>query len=173
MLWLELKVREGLRSEKYRMGISPMELRRFLGQGRRQRRGMSSIPPPANAQRGDTYEVLRNYLDGFDAPLQASCRVHFRRRAWEDAQGSLRVTMDSELRMFGPPELWARDVPTFHSPADTPTASESRVIVELKSLGEVPSWWDELEQQHGTERSRYSKFCTAARAALGVHASVG
>ena len=43
-------------------------------------------------------------------PLRADCLVNYRRKAWQDAAGELRVTLDSGLAFYRPPDdLWDRD----------------------------------------------------------------
>src|SRR5439155_26741350 len=60
-------------------------------------------------------------------PLAADCLVNYRRFAWQDEPGTLRLTLDQELAFFRPPaDLWTRDCALGRGTLGTGVAKEKR-----------------------------------------------
>ena len=74
-------------------------------------------------------------------PLAADCLVNYRRFAWQDETGTLRVTLDQELAFFRPPaDLWTRDWALVRATLGTAVAKEKRMVLEVKTRAEPPAW---------------------------------
>jgi hypothetical protein len=161
VLWLELKQRDGVHTGKRRVGIPKVDIPAFFSEGRITE-DMVRIQEPAYGR--DAQGVLAAVAAlcaSCGEPLRADCLVNYRRAAWQDAAGAVRVTLDSGLAMFAPPaDLWQRDWALVRPTLGQPVAVESRRVIEVKSLGEPPPWLGELVG----EPVAYSKFEAASRA---------
>jgi len=168
VLWLELKHREGAVTRKQRIGIPKHDVPAFFADGRISEQ-MVAIQEPAHGP------AARAVLDAVAAlcascaePLGADCLVNYRRTAWQDDAGSLRVTIDTQLAYFAPPaDLWRRDWALVRPTLGAPIASEPRRVIEVKSHGDPPGWLLELLGAHATA-APFSKFEAASRA---IHAT--
>ena len=169
VLWLELKFKEGLRTGKRRIGIPKPQVPDFF------RAGMIT-PEMIELQRAcygvDSETVLREiaaYCARYDEPMQADCMVNYRRLPWQDAAGTLRVTLDVGLEFFAPPaDLWQRKHALVRETLGTPVGRIEDAVLELKTHGEPPSWLQDLLTKAGATRGRFSKFEMAARAVHGA-----
>ena len=165
ILWLELKYRAGIRTGKRRLGIPKHQVPRFFGHGQ--------ITPEMiqiqQAVHGPAAEhVLREmaaYCARFPQPITADCLVNYRRIAWQDAAGGLRVTMDLDLAFFRPPpDLWASGRSLMRHHLGPAVGQELAGLVEVKSQGRAPAWLVDLLTACGAVPVTYSKFDAASRA---------
>lgn len=168
VLWLELKLRSGDRSDKRRIGIPKREVPRFLRSGDPSAE-MLAIQEREHGARADAViDALRGFLSRFREPLEASCMVNYRRTSWEDRAGSLRVTLDRELAAFAPPAaLWADERPLVREALGAPRHREARCVVEVKHLSTVPAWLERALADAGERAEGYSKFHVASKAVHG------
>ena len=110
VLWLELKFKDGTRTGKRRIGIPKRQVPAFFS-----RRAVTPGDGRAAAvlYGAESEAVLREiaaYCARYDEPMQADCLVNYRRLPWQDAEGSLRVTLDVGLEFFAPRrDLWQRN----------------------------------------------------------------
>ncbi len=151
--FLEVKTRSGQMVEKSRFAVDRDEIEDALI------KGPSII---GNAEERTARRAFEEARGG--RPLQPIFIVHYRRFTLEDKEARIRLTIDDmptwhmpPLRLFSkgrPPACSRRDLPP-------PFSVESGWIIEVKSIGPVPYWLDDI-----LENSRplpYSKFGIGVR----------
>jgi hypothetical protein len=167
-LWLEIKHKEGTRTGKRRLGIPKRDVPGFFGRG-------VVTPEMLRIQErvygAEAEQVLREVaaLCGrLDEPLQADSLVNYRRVAWQDDAGTVRVTIDLGIAFFAPPaDLWQRQYALVRETLGEPGAVERRCVLEIKMRGEPPPWLPTVLAGCGAVREPYSKFESASRAVHG------
>ena len=101
-------------------------------------------------------------------PLQADCLVNYRRVAWQDDAGALRITVDLGIAFFAPPaDLWQRNYALVRETLGAPSTVEGRCVLEVKTRGTPPSWLAGVLADGGAVREAYSKFESASQAVHG------
>jgi len=167
-LWLELKHKDGTRTGKRRVGIPKQEVPVFFTQGIVTPE-MIRIQQRTHGAEAD--QVLREVADlcrRFAEPLRADCLVNYRRAAFQDDPGTLRVTLDLALAFYDPPEdLWRRNYALVRETLGEPRQSEGRCVLEVKSRGPWPAWLGPALSDMGAVRHAYSKFEAASKAVRG------
>jgi hypothetical protein len=167
LLWLELKQREGDRTRKHRIGIPKREVPTFFASGQVTAE-MLRIQKENNGAGESAIEALQDFCCEFEEPLRADCLVSYRRTAWQDDEGMLRVTIDRSLSFFAPPaDLWTRARALLRETLGEPRASFADCVVEVKMRGQPPAWLPEVLTRSGARQERYSKFLSASRAVHG------
>ncbi|MEE9391423.1 MAG: VTC domain-containing protein [Planctomycetota bacterium] len=177
VLWLETKRRRGQRTMKHRFGIPKRELAAFFASGvvteEMVRIQIGAFGGAAQDVLADLAELCRPY----DGPLRADCLVNYRRRAWQDSGGTLRITLDNNLSFFAPPpDLWRRQQAMTRETLGPPAGTLSTCVLEVKTRGTLPGWLEaSLAQLHAvTARlttpsdAPFSKFLAGSDA---IHAS--
>jgi SPX domain protein involved in polyphosphate accumulation len=167
VLWIELKLRDGQRSRKRRVGVPKRQVERFFER--------FEVSPEMLALQPDGGTELREVIAEFDRlrvqfgkPLRASCIVNYRRLAWEDPDASLRVTLDRNLCAFAPPaDLWTRREALTREALGQPAHEERDAVLEIKSRGALPAWLGTLLTEHRAREVEYSKFVMASSAIYG------
>jgi len=197
VLWVEIKGNRDGRTYKRRVGIPKGDVEPFFEHGTVSpaMRGLlrSSKPPKAraavasefpeplaeqeqepvaNQQSIDSSEViaeLSSLRARFTEPLRASCLVNYRRTAFEDAAGTVRITFDQRMACFAaPPGLWSSNKPLVREALGAPAYEEPTYIVEVKARGELPNWLSDLLVQVGAQPHVFSKFLTASETVYGL-----
>lgn len=168
--WLELKERDGQRSRKQRAAFTRLEARAWLealaihdaaASAHACRARLEAVDEPARAALLGELAQTRATLG---CALEPSCVVAYRREAFQDAAGALRVTLDHDVRAYrAPPEPFA---PGALDPRalGRPAHEEPACVLEVKSLGRAPEWLGALLAEHGARAAEYSKLVMAARA---------
>jgi hypothetical protein len=168
VLWIELKTRDGEYSGKRRVGIPRSELAQFFVSGEPTEQ-MRAIQEAAYGRAAT--EVLAELLElraRLREPLEPNAIVCYRRSAFQNPEGTLRLTFDRELSAFAPkPGLVESDKALVRSSLGKRVAEEPRCVVELKSKGEAPEWLLSLLAAEGAVPSEYSKFRFASEAIHG------
>ena len=168
ILWLELKHKEGAQTGKRRIGIPKRDVPAFFSSG--------TITAEMVAIQEQTYgPEARAVLAAVAAlcascaePMRADCLVNYRRVAWQDPQGALRVTIDTQLACFRPPDdLWNRDWALVRSSLGSVVGVETRRVLEVKSHRAPPTWLTAVLERAHVEALRYSKFDVASIAVHG------
>jgi hypothetical protein len=171
VLWLELKFREGTHTGKQRIGIPKKDVPGFFSHGAITRE-MVELQRPLYGEQGD--HVLREiaaYCGRYPEPFGADCLVNYRRMPWQDVEGQLRVTLDTGLEFYAPrSDLWEREHALVREALGSPVARQPKAVLELKTLGALPAWLEDLLALVQAERARFSKFEEASHA---VHGSRG
>lgn len=167
VLWLELKRRQAGRTYKRRIGIPKIDVSAFFERG--------AVSPAMRAlqarQRGaDAENVIDDLLQlraRLSTPLRPSCMVNYCRTAFQNAAGTVRITLDQRLACFAPPrDLLLQPTPLVREHLGRPLYEEQSCILEVKLTGELPTWLDELLRHSQGERLAFSKFVTASKAVL-------
>lgn len=168
VLWLELKHRQGEHTGKQRVGIPKRDVPAFFAQGRITEAMVQIQQTSYGARAQDVLDSVAALCASCAEPLHADCLVNYRRQAWQDETGELRITLDTGVAFYAPPsDLWDRSWALIRQTLGTPVASESRRVLELKSRGELPSWLASLLDDTAIEISQFSKFEAAASAVHG------
>jgi VTC domain len=187
VLWIELKGKRDGRTYKRRVGIPKDDVVPFFERGavshamrelQRTSRppaprseSISEFPPPAELEpnkNSDVIEELTSLRARFSEPLRASCLVNYRRTAFEDAAGTLRITFDQRVSCFAAsPDLWSSNKPLVREALGVPAYEESSCILEIKARGELPAWLADLLDQLGPEEPIFSKFVIASEKVHG------
>jgi hypothetical protein len=162
VLWLELKHREGAHTGKRRLGIPKVDISAFFSEGRITEDMVRIQEPAYGRDAQDVLAAVAALCKSLGEPLRADCLVNYRRTAWQDPAGDLRVTIDTGLALYAPPpDLWQRDWALLRQTLGRSVAAEPRRVVEVKSLGVPPAWLAELI---GEPPVAFSKFEAASRA---------
>jgi hypothetical protein len=169
ILWLELKLRDGERTEKRRVGIPKREVPEFLAAGGASGEMLASRHAGAAGDENDVIAAVQSFVACFSDGLAASCLVNYRRAAWQSADGDLRVTLDRDIAAFAPPaELWSRRTPLVRETLGNPLHEPRDCVVEVKSRSTRPAWLDRVLAEAGARCASYSKFRTASAAVHGA-----
>ena len=168
LLWLEIKTRSGGCTRKIRFAIPSHEIQAALCDGviSERLRVQSSVW-------GQSAEAVLREIGQLcvqTGPLKPDCMAHYRRRAWQDACETLRVTLDTELAFYRAPTspLWSGRT-LADAIAQPPVARLSHSLVEIKARGDHPEWLQELIVAVGLEPAfegsrAFSKFVAASHA---------
>jgi hypothetical protein len=182
VLWVEIKGKRDGRTYKRRVGIPKGDVEPFFERGvvshamRELQR--SSKPATLREPAEEPAEERPASLDmigelsalraRFSEPLRASCLVNYRRAAFEDVAGTLRITFDQRMACFAAPaDLWASSKPLVREALGTPAYEEPCYILEVKARGELPLWLSDLLAGVGAEQPMFSKFLTASETVYG------
>ena len=182
VLWIEIKGKRDGRTYKRRVGIPKGDLSPFFERGevsqamldlqRAARHHSEHESEPDASQPAaageDVIAELSTLRARFSEPLRASCLVNYRRTAFEDTAGSLRITFDQRVACFAAAEsLWKTEKPLVREALGAPMHEHSGYILEVKARGELPGWLADLLEQTGAEQHSLSKFVTASEAVHG------
>jgi hypothetical protein len=186
VLWVEIKGKREGRTYKRRIGIPKGDVSPFFEGGvvsqamrdlQRQRHAADSLASaePDAAETADEPESSEDVIAEllalrarFSEPLRASCLVNYRRTAFEDPSGSLRITFDHRMACFRALEsLWQSTQPLVREALGVPAFEESAYILEVKTRGELPGWVADLLEQAGATEDVFSKFVIASEAVFG------
>ncbi|MFV8751736.1 VTC domain-containing protein [Nannocystaceae bacterium ST9] len=170
LLWLEVKTRIGASTRKVRVAIPTHEIQTVLRDGVITEQNLHF----ESEARGESAQaVLREVAElcmHTAGPLRPDCIAHYRRRAWQDAAETLRITLDTELAFHRPPlNPFQGGMTLADALAEPPVARLSHSLVEIKARGEQPEWLRELIAKVGLEpalegRRAFSKFVAASHA---------
>jgi SPX domain protein involved in polyphosphate accumulation len=173
VLWVETKARVGSRTRKNRLRLPKQEVPAFFAEGVITEAMVTIQQQQYGDQARAMLEEVRQMCSRFGTPLQADCLVNYRRRAWQDDEGLLRVTLDSNLVFFAPPEgLWARSTALVHGTLGASVGRQPNFVLELKTRGSLPGWLSDfladLPASGSTDDApRFSKFIAASEAVHG------
>jgi hypothetical protein len=165
-LWFEIKGKRDGRTYKRRVSISKQDIQLFFERGivSATMRGLHSSSP----SEPDLFAELCGLRERFCEALRASCIVNYRRTAFEDPAGTLRITFDQHIACFAPfRDLWSSGSPLVRETLGTPVYEEPCYIVEVKARAELPLWLTDLVERLGAEPHAFSKFATASESVHG------
>jgi hypothetical protein len=167
VLWVEIKRKVDGRTRKRRLGIPKREVTAFFEDGT-----VSDATHKLQRETPGDNDVISELLAlraQLSEPLRASCVVNYRRSAWEDLTGSLRVTIDQRLACFAPqPSLFSDAAPMVRERLGAPRYEDTQCVIEIKTRGEQPAWLDAALAESGAQASSFSKFALASRAMQDV-----
>jgi hypothetical protein len=164
LLWLEVKTRTGTDTRKVRFAIPSDEVHTTLCDG-----VISEQLYCQNLGWGESAEAVLHEIAQLcmhTGPLKPDCMARYRRRAWQDAAETLRVTLDTELAFYRP--RWSGTT-LADAIAEPPVACFRQGLVEIKARDEQPTWLRELIVAVGLEPAYegqrvFSKFVAASHA---------
>lgn len=171
--WIELKERDGMRSRKRRTPLDRREAGRWFAalalEDGALAKGVCSATVTAYADPAHVglLSDLAQVRLALGAPLLPSCVVRYRREAFQDPCGTLRVTLDEDVQAFTAPRS------PFESGALEPAAlgaaarREPDCVLEIKSVGELPAWLSAMLADKGVHAIEYSKLVMASIAVHG------
>jgi hypothetical protein len=159
-LWFELKRREYERTEKRRFRLRKSEIQAFFADP-----GARVLSAGAAA---DELQPLLDYCSALHEPLAASSVVNYRRLSFQDADASLRVTIDCDLTFHAPPaDLWSRTSALVRGTLGPACARAPQLVLEVKRRVEFPAWLQQALERCEARPSSYSKFVAAEWAVHG------
>jgi SPX domain protein involved in polyphosphate accumulation len=165
VLWVELKGKHEGRTYKRRVGIPKSDVVPFFERGQ-----VSRAMRELQTQNTDD-DVIAELLElraRYREALRPSCLVNYRRTAFQDEHGSLRITLDQRLSCFAPPpDLLEHARPLLREQLGPSRYDEPAIVLEVKLTEALPVWLDELLSNTRAERSTFSKFVTATEAVYG------
>ena len=168
VLWLELKHKDQAFTGKRRIGIPKQDVPAFFTEGRIT---TEMVDIQTQAYGSDARAVLDAVADlcaKCAEPLRADCLVNYRRTAWQDEAGELRVTIDTGLAFYAPPDdLWSRSWALVRPTLGSAVASEQRRVLEIKSRAALPAWLVEALAANHIRPAKFSKFEAASAAIHG------
>lgn len=166
-IWFELKRRDGARTMKHRFRLPKRQVPECLAGGQVVPDALalsSGELASSEGERAGIQEIIE-YCRGLDEPLSAVCLVNYRRLSWQDRDGALRVTLDSDLAFFRvPDDLWQRRRPLVREELGEPRGRQPQAILEIKRRGAEPAWLAPILADAKAWAVRYSKFAAAAGA---------
>jgi hypothetical protein len=172
VLWIELKGKHLGRTYKRRIGIPKSDVAGFFEQGvvspdmleiQRKQRG-------ANGE--DVIAELLDLRARYAEPVRPSCLVNYRRTAFQDPEGTLRITLDQRLACFAPPaDLFTPPRPFVRETLGKLLHDERAIVLEIKTTAALPEWLEELMARTQAERFGSSKFIIATEAVYGARAT--
>ncbi len=168
IIWFELKTKRGHHVTKRRFGLPKAQVPTFLHEGTIS----EEIVAVQREHYGDkAYDFVQEVVElchDSHQPFEVDCLVNYRRAAWQDAAGELRITLDQRVSFFEPPaDLWTRKTALIRETLGRPAAVMSSAVVEVKTRGDIPRWLLDLLGRYGATTSDFSKFGAASRAVHG------
>ncbi len=163
VLWFELKHKQGGRVRKRRFGLPKPDVPGFLADGRITPEMIdlqaTHYGDKADAVLGEVSQLCQHYGE----PFSVDCIVNYRRIAWQDSAGQLRLTLDRDVGFFAAPEdVWTRDFALTAQTLGPPRKVLDKNIIELKSRGDLPPWLQQAFGSDVAEARNFSKFVTAS-----------
>jgi hypothetical protein len=114
----------------------------------------------ADAVLGEVSQLCQHYGE----PFSVDCIVNYRRIAWQDTEGQLRLTLDRDVGFFAAPsDVWTRNFALTAQTLGPPRKLLEKGIIEVKSRGDLPPWLQEAIGADVVESTDFSKFVTASR----------
>jgi hypothetical protein len=169
-LWLEVKTRDGTNTRKVRFAIPSHDVHAVLGDGLITERMLQFESRAWDQSAKPVLREIAQLCMHTAGPLRPDCMAHYRRQAWQDADETLRVTLDTEVAFHRPPANPFHGGLMLADPsAEPPVVRLGHDLVEIKARGEPPDWLRNLIAEVGLEPAReglgtFSKFVAASHA---------
>ena len=176
LVWLEVKTRSGPATRKVRFAVKRKEVGDFLSQGVISEQTLASQREIFGESAEAVFDEIGCLLEETEGALRPDCLVHYRRRAWEDEQGELRITLDTRLSYHrAPADMFENRNPLREATSGAPVAVLDAFLVEVKLRLGAPLWLKELMERLELTPARlgprsFSKFLAASSAIHGVSA---
>jgi SPX domain protein involved in polyphosphate accumulation len=179
LLWFEVKARVGASTRKLRFPIPTAEVGGFLEDGLITERMIELQRERWGRSAEQLFEEIAKLFSHTAGPLRPDCIAHYRRRAWQDQDGSTRVTLDTELAFYRPPVTVFSQFGSLSDliKCNVPVVRANHCVIEIKLAGEQPEWLTALIAASKLEREDYpaqtfSKFLAASQAVAIAEDSV-
>jgi SPX domain protein involved in polyphosphate accumulation len=168
VLWVEVKGKHQGRTYKRRIGIPKTDVSAFFERGEVSA-AMHAIQVEQRGAKAD--DVIAELLDlrtRYPEALRASCLVNYRRTAFQNPAGTVRITLDQRLACFAPSaDLLLQPKPLLREYLGRPRYEEPAFILEVKLTGELPGWLEQLMKTAHAQQFAFSKFVTASESVYG------
>lgn len=161
-LWFELKRREGESTSKRRFRFPKAAAATLFDEG-----GTPEGLPESGPEREDA-DALIAHVRAQAERIVPSALVNYRRLSFQNADSTLRVTIDLGLSYFAvPPDLFRRARPLSRSELGRPMGSEPHAVIEVKRRGPLPGWLEQALFAAAGNPRVFSKFVAASEALYG------
>jgi hypothetical protein len=168
VLWLEIKHKDGERTGKRRLAIPKRDVAEFFRHGRITSEMLDLQRPHFGSAASETLSEVAALCARFGEPVAADALVNYRRLAWQDPAGELRLTLDLELAFYRPPDdLFVRQEALVREALGAAVGREPCCVLEVKSRAEQPAWLAADLAAVSAEARAYSKFEAASKAVHG------
>lgn len=164
LLWLEIKHKDGFRTQKRRFALPKPEVGAFF-EAIARGSATDTLRPKGAADTACVLSEVADLCRKYPAPLRPDCIVNYRRAAWQDEAGTLRVTLDRAVGFFAvPDDLFAREFALVRETLGPPAGTLGAAVLEIKAHAELPDWLARLLREQRLTPRRFSKFVAASRA---------
>lgn len=161
-LWFELKRREGLTTSKRRFRFPKLAAATLFDEQR-----APELAQLSGAEHEDA-QALIAHVRAQAEPVAPSALVNYRRLSFQNADSTLRVTVDLGLSYFPvPPDLFRRVRPLSRAELGRVAGAEKRAVVEVKRLAPLPGWLEQALAEASSGAITFSKFVAASEAVHG------
>ncbi|MBK9035946.1 MAG: VTC domain-containing protein [Myxococcales bacterium] len=168
VVWLEVKHRDAAFTGKQRIGIPKVDVPGFFAEGRLTAAMVQIQEATYGGDATAALQAVARLCATCREPLRADCLVNYRRQAWQDDDGAVRLTIDTGLGFFRPPDdLWARRRALVRESLGPTVATEPRRVLEVKTRGPAPAWLRDTCADLGLAPIGFSKFEAASTAIHG------
>lgn len=173
LVWVEIKERDGTHSRKRRAPVERAVAGRWfaalaLDDHQMAKRACDASLAAYAAPEGIALlSDLAHTRVALGAPLLPSCVVRYRREAFQDVAGTLRVTLDQDVRAYRAPSAPFAASALIASALGAALHEETACVLEAKSTGGLPDWLTALLAEHGARAVEYSKLVMASHAVHG------
>jgi VTC domain len=141
LVWLEIKHKDAAFTGKQRIGIPKRDLPAFFAEGKLSAAMIEVQEVAFGAEAQAVLQAVAAVCASCRQPLAADCLVNYRRQAWQDDDGDLRLTIDHGLGFYRPPaDLWQRRKALVRESLGPAVMMENRRVVEVKTRDAAPSW---------------------------------
>ncbi|PRP96002.1 VTC domain-containing protein [Enhygromyxa salina] len=173
LVWLEVKARVGVSTRKVRFSLPSPEVGEFLSGGVISEKTLAQQRSNWGPDADQVFEQITQLCTQTEGPLRPDCLAHYRRRAWQDPSGSMRVTLDTRIGFYRPPVDMFSGSGEYISlrklASGPPITRLPQYLVELKLRDAQPDWLRALISSTKLEPARvgqrtFSKFLAASRA---------
>ncbi|HEY6077222.1 MAG TPA: VTC domain-containing protein [Polyangiaceae bacterium] len=162
-LWFELKRREGLITSKRRFRFPKAAAASLFRERER------DVALPGDAAELAEARALIDHVRAQSESIAPSAVVNYRRSSFQNADSTLRVTVDLGLAYFAvPSDVFERARPLARGELGRPLGVERRAVVEVKRLLPEPEWLRQALVEAAGGAASFSKFIAASEAAYGA-----
>ena len=142
-IWLEVKNRFGSQNLKTRIKLSKPEFNQFLKDGAR-----ALLAKKWNdGELAKKNEILWNFIK---SSVKPKVLVRYKRRAFVDDLGKIRITFDSGLETCKKPDFGYTALMTRVSP--------NKLVMEVKYSHVMPQWFKTIVEKYDLKADTYSKY---------------
>lgn len=169
-VWLELKAKTDGRTRKLRFPLPAGEVAGFLAGGVITQEAAAMQRAAGNKDGEALLREVWKLCRRVGEPLRPDSLVHYRRRAWQDPQGQLRITLDTRLSFHPAGQNFFREFTCLGDKVGSKAAGTlDDFLIEIKLRGPIPHWLDALGQRVELTPAvlgarQFSKFLAASDA---------
>lgn len=166
-VFLEIKKRTPEGSSKKRLPISRPVLNKVLFESKKNQNFENDLAT-LNIKAGSEVfgEVFKSC---FDKEIEPVVAVHYSRNAYENEEGTLRISLDKGLSFHSltqKTESWNRANSWRKEYLPESVKEEDFVVLEVKFIGDKPEWLESILKDF--KQVQYSKFAACMKAVYGI-----